>query len=522
MITSHLIHHIVAMGNSEKSTPETVRELILYLHHPDGNVRRLSCSALGKLKSKEALKSLLSMLSDTKPQVRQYALKALVTIATPSALPAISQLAENPEEKPYNLLLAKRFIKRLSGKYPISKIERFASPQTVQLPDNLSSDQKLVLQSLLTWIRNPRNKYITVGGYAGTGKTTIIAILRTLLKKQSPNLSVAFACFTGKASRVLKSKLLEQKAIFRGDSIGTLHSLMYKPRLNKNGQIIGWKRVNSIDADLVIIDEASMVTLKMWQDLCSYSVPIIAIGDHGQLPPVGDSYGLMDNPHLRLEIIHRHAKDNPILKVATLARTSGQIPFQDFSPIVRKVAQDTREAKNLVDLVFHSFDDNTLILCGRNATRVKLNQQIRNVLGFTSDEPIAGERVICLKNNYKNISRPIYNGMIGKLIKLAPYEKHWYDVSILFQQEDVPYQGKISRYQFHKERYLEEVKGIHYTEIGDRFDFGYALTVHKSQGSQAERVLLFEESSAYWEGDLWNRWLYTAVTRAIKELYIIG
>ena len=390
------------------------------------------------------------------------------------------------------------------------------------IPSHLSSDQKFVLESLLSWIRNPKNGFITVGGYAGTGKTTITAILRTLLKKQSPNLAVSFACFTGKASQVLKSKLVEQKSIFKGDTIGTLHSLMYKPKVDKNGQILGWKKVSDIDCDLIIIDEASMVTQDMWRDICSYAVPIIAIGDHGQLPPVGDNYSLMSTPNLRLETIHRHAQDNPILQVATLARTTGKIPFQDFSPFVKKVARNTPEALESMDRIFSIFNENTLILCGRNTTRVNLNKQIRQVLDFNSDEPIVGEQVICLKNNYKNLSKPIYNGMIGKLIKSSPSDKHWYEAEILFHGEEIPYQGKISKYQFHKEKYLEEVKGIHYLEIGDRFDFGYALTVHKSQGSQAERVLLFEEPSAYWENELWNRWLYTAVTRAVKELYIIG
>ena len=404
------------------------------------------------------------------------------------------------------------------GRIPLVSV----SSTKITLPDHLSSDQKFVLESLLSWIKNPKNGFITVGGYAGTGKTTITAILRTLLKKQSPNLSVSFACFTGKASQVLKSKLLEQKAMFKGDSIGTLHSLMYKPKVDKNGQIIGWGKVSDIDRDLIVIDEASMITQDMWRDICSYGVPIIAIGDHGQLPPVGDSYSLMNNPQLRLETIHRHAQDNPILQVATLARTTGKIPFQDFSSTVRKVARGTQEAQEIIDKIFNSFDDNTLILCGRNATRVRLNQQIRSRLDFLSDEPVIGEQVICLKNNYKNLTRPIYNGMIGKLIKLALSDKHWYEAEILFHGEEVPYQGRISRYQFHKEKYLAEVKGIHYKEIGDRFDFGYALTVHKSQGSQADRVLLFEEPSTYWEDELWSRWLYTAVTRAVKELYIIG
>src|SRR3989338_3621541 len=408
---------------------------------------------------------------------------------------------------------------------PVAKIrhpEFISGSQPIHLPDHLSSDQKFVLESLLSWVRNPKNGYITVGGYAGTGKTTITAILRTLLKKQSPNLSVAFACFTGKAAQVLKGKLVEQKSIFKGDTIGTLHSLMYKPKVDKNGQIVGWKKVSAIDSDLIIIDEASMITQDMWQDICSYGVPIIAIGDHGQLPPVGDNYSLMDNPQLRLETIHRHAQDNPILQVAILARTTGKIPFQVFSATVRKVARNSLEAEEIIDKIFNSFNDNTLILCGRNATRVKLNQQIRSRLDFTSDEPVIGEQVICLKNNYKNLARPIYNGMIGKLIKLALSDKHWYEAEILFHGEEVPYQGRISRYQFHKEKYLAEVKGIHYSEIGDRFDFGYALTVHKSQGSQADRVLLFEEPSSYWEDELWSRWLYTAVTRAVKELYIIG
>ncbi|MBI2596805.1 ATP-binding domain-containing protein [Candidatus Daviesbacteria bacterium] len=391
----------------------------------------------------------------------------------------------------------------------------------VTLPEYLSSDQKFVLESLLSWVRNPKNGFITVGGYAGTGKTTITSVLRVLLKKQSPNLSISFACFTGKASIVLKSKLIEQKAIFNGDTIGTIHSLMYKPRIDKNGQIIGWRRVSKIDADLIIVDEASMVTKDMWQDLCSYNIPIIAIGDHGQLPPVGDTYSLMDNPSLKLETIHRHAQDNPILQIATLARTTGQIPFKEFSPFVKKVPRGTTDAQEIIDNIFSNFNENTLILCGRNTTRVKLNQQIRQKMGLTSDEPIIGERVICLKNNYKNLTRPIYNGMIGKLVKLAPSDKHWYEAEIIFQDDPEPFQGRISKYQFHKEKYLEEVKGIHYTEIGDRFDFGYALTVHKSQGSQADIVLLFEEPSTYWEDELWNRWLYTAVTRAVKQLYII-
>jgi ATP-dependent exoDNAse (exonuclease V) alpha subunit len=57
---------------------------------------------------------------------------------------------------------------------------------------------------------------------------------------------------------------------------------------------------------------------------------------------------------------------------------------------------------------------------------------------------------------------------------------------------------------------------------GDLFDFGYALTVHKAQGSSADTVLLFEERNQHMSDDDWRRWLYTAVTRAERQLYIIG
>ncbi|MFS8159608.1 MAG: AAA family ATPase, partial [Candidatus Roizmanbacteria bacterium] len=250
----------------------------------------------------------------------------------------------------------------------------------ITLPDYLSADQKLVLEALLLWIQNPKNGYITVGGYAGTGKTTITSILRTVLEKLSPKLRVSFACFTGKASMVLKSKLIDQKAILGTDTIGTIHSLMYKPKIDSKGRIISWKKVEKIESDLIIIDEASMLTKDMWKDLLSYKIPIIAIGDHGQLPPVGDTYSLMQKPELRLETIHRHRDGNPILEVATLARTTGKIPFKTFSPYVKKLARNSQEAEDLILSIFGSVDENTLILCGRNNTRIRLNNQIRQIM----------------------------------------------------------------------------------------------------------------------------------------------
>ena len=108
------------------------------------------------------------------------------------------------------------------------------------------------------------------------------------------------------------------------------------------------------------------------------------------------------------------------------------------------------------------------------------------------------------------------------MYKRQPKDDHWYQASIEFIDDGRVFNGLISKYQFLQEKYVDSIPGIHYSKIGDRFDFGYALTVHKAQGSQAKKVLLFEEYSPYMKGEEWNRWLYTAVTRASEELYIIG
>ena len=191
----------------------------------------------------------------------------------------------------------------------------------------LSEDQIRCLNKLREWVvaNIKKNSFITMGGYAGTGKTTLIGKLRKDLKLQYPNIKIAFACFTGKAARVLKNKLTEAEAVCEGDSCGTIHSLIYSPIENDKKEIIGWKRRNEMEADLIIIDEASMVDENIWKDLRSYGKPIIAVGDHGQLPPINGNFNLMERPILRLEQIHRQMAENPIIKLSIMARKEGKI-----------------------------------------------------------------------------------------------------------------------------------------------------------------------------------------------------
>ncbi len=385
-----------------------------------------------------------------------------------------------------------------------------------------SQDQQRILDQLLAWSVQPLSTTLTVGGYAGTGKTTLIGAFRQALKQQSPLLKVGFACYTGKASQILKKKLLEQKAVFPDDFCGTIHSLMYSPLVDSEGKISSWKKNDSIPYQLLVIDEASMITEDIWSDLCSYNLPIIAVGDHGQLPPIGGNFNLMQAPELRLEQLHRHAEGNPIIEIATLARTTGEIPFQRFSPTVKKIERGSDEVNDLLETLLSNPNSEVLLLCGNNWTRTNLNKRVRQLRGYESEQPQPREKVICLKNNYNAEGGAIYNGMIGEIVHLEPSGEDWYDAEIYFADLDQTYHDKISKHQFNQNQVIDTVKGLPRQLIGDRFDFGYALTVHKAQGSQAETVILFEERSKYWDQEQWQRWLYTAVTRAVDNLYIIG
>jgi len=384
---------------------------------------------------------------------------------------------------------------------------------------NLSSDQQLALEKILTWYKSKPTQYITLGGYAGTGKTTLIALLRKELEKTNKDLIVGFASYTGKATRVLQTKLSDQKTIFDNDSVGTIHSLIYSPIVNDKQEIIGWQNKDEIEPNLIIIDESSMVDEIIWQHLLSYRVPIIAVGDHGQLPPIKGNFNLMEKPDLKLEEIHRQAKENPIINLSIQARTTGIIQPGKYSPTVKKFISGDLDAQETMDEMLSNYNTNTLILCGYNTTRRKLNTFIRSALGFESPTPCSGDRVICLRNNHK---KKIFNGMLGTIIDIEPKDKQWYVAEIAMDGEEEIYPGLISVQQFGSDTPLNFTDQRAKFLEGDLFDYGYALTVHKAQGSQAKKVILFEERFKQMTDDIWKRWLYTAVTRAEEELYIFS
>jgi exodeoxyribonuclease-5 len=385
----------------------------------------------------------------------------------------------------------------------------------------LNKQQKQAVKMVFDWLKSMKNPYITIGGYAGTGKTTITSYIRQLIHKVRPKAKIAFCAFTGKAATVLDATLKYHKAFYSQDSVSTIHSLIYAPIVGKKGEITGWKKKEELKYNMIIVDEASMVSRELWEDLLSFKLPILAIGDHGQLSPIGSSFSLMKTPDFKLTEIHRQAKGNPIIEVSILAREEGKIPIKDFGMGVKKLDRYDATSGQDVEEMIYGYSDDLMILTGYNHTRIKLNTTVRNFRDLESGEPVNGDKVICLKNNW---NKGIYNGMMGTVSKAKKMNgsligSSVYEAEIVLDDGSV-YSGMISADQFNSNNKPFDNKD--YDKSLDYFDFGYALTVHKAQGSQANKVLLFEERNKHMDDEEWSRWLYTGVTRAEEYLTVVG
>jgi exodeoxyribonuclease-5 len=396
----------------------------------------------------------------------------------------------------------------------------------------LTGEQQTVVNDVIHWFKYGPSRVITIGGYAGTGKTTIIPFITDGIKEETGRraFSIAYCAYTGKASFVMETKL--QGTIGPFDSCSTIHALLYYPvfKTNKKGKkvISHWKKKTDLeDVDLIIVDEASMVNSEIWSDLSSYNVPIIAIGDHGQLPPIGGKFNLMKNPDIILTKIHRQALNNPIIKMSIAARKGQHIQHGMYSNSVFKM--DWRDPRCQRTYKNISWDADIICLSGINATRVKVNSEIRAKLGYSLPTPYPGERVMCLKNNH---NAHVMNGQLGTLVWDTAKGKDLTMGTIMMDgfgelYESLMYTGAFGLVNYDEVHEIEFKKkyGKQLREEGfdmvDLFDFGYATTVHKSQGSEWDRVVLLEQRNRYQTDEDFARWLYTGITRAKSKLFII-
>jgi exodeoxyribonuclease V len=397
-------------------------------------------------------------------------------------------------------------------------------------------DQALV--KVQRWLDSGDQQLFRLFGYAGTGKTTLARHLA-----EGIDGDVLFAAYTGKAASVLKASGCGEAQ--------TLHSLIYHPKerskerlkslqleLNQVNKAIadgdipahlvqGWvdrreRLLGEIKAEeknnrrpdftlnldsplkqasLLVVDECSMVDEEMAQDILSFGTPVLVLGDPAQLPPVrGTGYFTDAKPDVMLTEIHRQAKDNPIIWLATQVRNGKALDkgtYGTSSVIARATPELALEASQ--------------VLVGRNKTRLSTNRRMRE-LKELSGLPRSGEKLVCLRND-KELG--LLNGTLHETV--ADSEEVDGYVHLRIRPEEG---GDSLLVPAHREHFDGDPEQIGYWDRrnAQEFTYGYALTVHKAQGSQWQKVLLIDE----WDmRDTRQRWLYTAITRAQDRVTVV-
>jgi exodeoxyribonuclease-5 len=333
-----------------------------------------------------------------------------------------------------------------------------------------------------------------------------------------------YGAFTGKAASVMRSKGC--------DDADTIHSLIYCPTIKcscvkrppcnsppcSTAVVEGrcpYVREEATDyvlnpasavadADLVVIDEISQVNTELGRDLMSFETKVLVVGDHNQLPPIeGGGYFTNAPPDFSLTEIHRQEVGSPIIHLATQARCGAPMLIGIYGDSA-VIAQHQFSSERLINF--------NQVICGRHKTRCAHNRRIREILGFTGDIPLPGEKVVCLKNNR---AKGLLNGTTWRVVEAAADGRGFYDMVIKSGDN-----GRIAHVVSPIATFgLENNDGGKHP--GDPFDWGYVMTCHKAQGSQWESVCLIDESYCWRRDNQHRHWLYTGVTRAAKRIVIV-
>lgn len=372
-------------------------------------------------------------------------------------------------------------------------------------------------------------KYTTIAGYAGSGKSTLVKFIVSALGNVgiNPDKDITYACYCGKAVQVLIDK--------GNKNAMTLHKLLYDARPLPNGKFLFTPKI-VLDYKIVIVDEVSMVSQAFVDLLLSHrNIYVIFMGDPGQLGAVGGQGNtLLNHPHVFLDEIQRQAAESDIIKLSMLIREGK--PFHNFKGKDAMVLP--KEELNTGMLLWAD-----QIICATNALRIALNNQVRQLKGY--EKPIEeGENLICLTNEWETISdkgNALTNGTIGTLTNVFEtfqrYPKYLnvkdnmvpliggvftsntnddFGELLLDKQciiEGRPYLEGEQKYRIRKVKKYKDT-------VPYEFTYSYAATCWKFQGSSAGKILGIEENFPY-DAQEHKKYLYTLVTRAEDKCVLI-
>ncbi len=357
-------------------------------------------------------------------------------------------------------------------------------------------EQAEAIDKVGRWLKKGEPQVFRLFGYAGVGKTTLARHVAEAAAGET-----AFAAFTGKAAMVMRAHGCPGAT--------TIHALIYRASEGDDGAPTFTLNSDgpASRAGLIVIDECSMVDAELARDLLSFGKPILVLGDPFQLPPVkGGGYFTESAPDVMLTHIHRQAEDNPIIRLSQIVRGGGELKDGAYgeSRVIRRAAIDAAQVL--------AADQ---VLVGTNRTRRAYNQRIRDLNGFAEALPVAGDRLVCLRNDR---TKGLINGGLWRVEALGGVVKDFVRMTVRSEDDAASKSVKVAVLKAFFEGTDGELAYPMRRE-SDEFDYGYALTVHKAQGSQWDDVLLFDESFAFREHRA--RWLYTGLTRAAKRLTIV-
>ena len=443
---------------------------------------------------------------------------------------------------------------------------------------SLSPQQGEAVKAIRDWFKNDTayQRVFRLGGYAGSGKSTLLPFIIDELGL-SPS-QIAFAAPTGKAALVMTTKMRDQGI---NQTAKTIHSLIYQPKLQKadvlerelreheellaaivagdtappsddaahdidqlkrqikviqkdlkrayqsndlNFSLNPESQLISANPRLIILDEGSMVGVEIADDLYSFEIPILVMGDPGQLPPVGDDPGYFipdELPDFFLTEVHRQAQDNPIIRLATMVRKGERPDYGDYGGGVLVIPRRKDEYT-------YDPDSEAQIIVGTNKTRWKVTSEIRKAAGFDTTLPCKGEPLIICKNHreYPELINglPVWSAIDhGDAVKgKNRFIAEFWDDEGVKRYRTFCYQGLFEEHVGRERNFAtaEDRMAFQSRKTDTHIDFAWAITCHKAQGSQWDAVIVHDESGSFRAQA--DKWLYTAITRAAERLVIVG
>ena len=390
----------------------------------------------------------------------------------------------------------------------------------------MTSEQEELIENLANWFHQYESgkrisnhpQWYSYSGPAGSGKSTVIT---ALIDKLHLDMSEYMcAVYTGKGALNLQQKGLPSC---------TIHSLIYHTILEKhesteeeieNGapkykmkfHFILKEKLPS-DLRLIIIDEATMVNNDMRDKILSFGKPVIFVGDMNQLPPIFGVSEVMLHPDFTLTKIMRQEEGNPIIQLSQMILNDEYYDYGTYG---------TSKVVSEVPIDFGLIENYDMILCGKNKTRDNINDTIiRGILRKPDIRPFIGAKVVNRQNNWDIAVNGISltNGLVGYITDLSKRftYKGYYKIDFRPDFMDDEFEGLMidSRYIISD---YDTRKQYGITKY-EKFEYGYCISTHISQGSQYSRVLFIDEG--FYDREMTKKLRYTAITRAIDSITIV-